>query len=315
VSESPLKLYRGYNLWQWLGWAVAVVVGVIIIVSIVTTIIAIRRHRDLRRSPLRGIGAALAIARVTAAEALRKRVLYAILVFGVGCLLAVTLFSSYEPSEQDVMVKDLGLTLITMFASLIVIVTSISLIPDEVERRTIYPIMAKPVRRSEFLVGKFLGVQVPVAISMVVMLIALMAIMAIKFHSWPWALVMAVALLFFAMMVLTGAVIMVSTRTSAIVAALVGVVVFALGFNMERLYHLADPAHATSKFNAVTLGLLAAVLPNLSMFDLRVEAASPPQYYPWPQMWALFGNGVLYAIGYLAVLMIASSLLFSRREL
>jgi ABC-type transport system involved in multi-copper enzyme maturation permease subunit len=243
-----------------------------------------------------------------------------------------------------------------------------SLIPDEVERRTIYPIVAKPVRRSEFIIGKFLGVLLPVAISMGVMLlvlevtllaverpewqtaiiasvagatvlglagmligssspiarglllavgatvIAVLAGLAIGFKAWSWVIVLAVALMLFAMTVLAGVVLLISTRTSTIIAALVGVVVFALGFNMGRLYHLAEPAHAGSKLHSIALGVLAAVLPNLSMFDLRVEAASPPQYYSWAHLWSLFGNGVLYAVGYLAVLLIASALLFSKRE-
>ena len=101
---------------------------------------------------------------------------------------------------------------------------------------------------------------------------------------------------------------------SYLLTGLIGAVIFALGFNMERLYHLADPQHSGGHvFNTVSLSVLAALLPNLSMFDLRVQAASPPPY-PWDQLWALFGNGALYAVGYLAVLLIAASLSFSTRE-
>jgi len=91
-------------------------------------------------------------------------------------------------------------------------------------------------------------------------------------------------------------------------------VMFALGFNMDSLYNLARPEHvAGNMFNAIVLSVLAAVLPNLSMFDLRVQAAS--QIAPdWRYIWVLCANGVLYAIGYLAVLLIAAGLLFNERE-
>jgi len=360
MSPPPVAKWGNFVMWQWFGWGVALV--------IVVAIVAIISHRGIRRNLARSAGVTLSIARVTVAETLRKKVLYGILVFAAGSVLAATFFSSYEPGEQDVVVKDIGLTLISMFAGLVAIITAMFLIPEEVERRTIYPLLAKPVRRSEFVVGKFLGVAAPVAISMGVMLLMLqvamlavkfpawqswivmpamaavalaflgmlmgrslgaagpvaiaigalailiMSVLAIVFNAWSWLIVMAVALLFFAMMVLAGVVVLTSTRVSTILAAVIGMVIFALGFNMERLYHLADPQHSGGHiFNTVSLSLLAAVLPNLSMFDLRVQAASPPPYY-WDQLWALFGNGVLYAVGYLAVLLIAASLSFSTRE-
>jgi ABC-type transport system involved in multi-copper enzyme maturation permease subunit len=147
-----------------------------------------------------------------------------------------------------------------------------------------------------------------------IMLIVLMAMLVIKFHQWPWQIALAVVLMFFAMMVLAGVVILVSTRVSTILAALVGVVTFALGVNMESLYNLARPEHvAGNMLNAIVLSVLAAVLPNLSMFDLRVQVASQVPS-PWGLLWPLFGNGVLYAVGYLAVLLIAASLLFNERE-
>jgi len=360
MSPPPVPTWGNFVIWQWFGWGVALVV--------VMAAVAIISHRGIRRGLARSAAVTLSIARVTVAETLRKKVLYGIVVFAVGSVLAATFFSSYEPGEQDVVVKDIGLTLISMFAGLVVIITAMFLIPEEVERRTIYPLLAKPVRRSEFVVGKFLGVAAPVAISMGAMLLVLqVAMLAIKFpaqqswivmpamvavgvvfigmlmgkslgvtgpvaislgalvilaisalaivfNAWSWLIVMAVGLLFFAMMVLAGVVILISTRVSTILAAVIGVLIFALGFNMERLYHLADPQHSGGHvFNTISLSVLAAVLPNLSMFDLRVQAASPPPYY-WDQLWALFGNGVLYAVGYLAVLLIAASLSFSTRE-
>ena len=97
------------------------------------------------------------IATNTLREALRNRLLYTLLFFAVALIGFSILIASLSYVEGERIIQDLGLASIRLFSVGIAIFVGIGLIHGEVERRTIYTILAKPVRRSEFLLGKFLG--------------------------------------------------------------------------------------------------------------------------------------------------------------
>jgi len=97
------------------------------------------------------------IAANTFREALRDRVLYLFLGFAVVLLASSKLFGILTVGDQDKIIKDMGLAGIQLFTMLIAVMMSVLLISREIESRTVYYILAKPVRRWQFLLGKYVG--------------------------------------------------------------------------------------------------------------------------------------------------------------
>jgi len=101
-----------------------------------------------------------AIARVTILESVRRKDAYVVLVLGLVVMLGAALFSSFGVEGLEKFVKDIALSVTSLFASVICIAAAARQIPHEIENRTLYPLLAKPIGRSVFFLGKFVGVGV-----------------------------------------------------------------------------------------------------------------------------------------------------------
>src|SRR6476469_7833133 len=110
-----------------------------------------------------------AIARQTVKEAMRRRVMWIFLIIGVFLIALGPVFGFLSPKDSQTVLRSLGLAAILLAGLFITIVTCIYLIPVEIERRTIYTVLSKPVQRYEFVLGKFLGGFITVAINILAM--------------------------------------------------------------------------------------------------------------------------------------------------
>jgi hypothetical protein len=116
---------------------------------------------------------ALVIARNTVGDALRKRVLLVFLLIAIVMLFLALFLAYFSGREQMVMFKSVAFTILLIFGALIAITTSVFLIPNEIEKRTIYSVLSKPVQRWEFFIGKFLGGALTVLITLFLMALVL----------------------------------------------------------------------------------------------------------------------------------------------
>src|SRR5713101_1693631 len=125
--------------------------------------IALARHRAFSFSRV------LAITLNTLTELTRLKVFYVLLVFAL-LLIGSSIFMTQFTFQQEFQIlKDVSLGAMSIFTSLLAIVATARLIPQDIEDRTVYTILAKPVARFEYLLGKLLGVLVLLAISIAVM--------------------------------------------------------------------------------------------------------------------------------------------------
>ncbi len=109
------------------------------------------------------------IARNTMTEVIRQKFFYILVIFGIVVIVLSLYFSTFSSLEQIKFVKDFSLAAISLFGALIAIVGTSQLLPLELENRTIYPILAKPVFRGEFLLGKYLGMMTLLFFTIVLM--------------------------------------------------------------------------------------------------------------------------------------------------
>jgi ABC-type transport system involved in multi-copper enzyme maturation permease subunit len=119
------------------------------------------------------------IARNTLGDALRKRVLLVFLLLAMVGLMMALMLQYFTAREQMVTFKSTELAIVVIFGALIAITTSIFLIPNEIEKRTIYSVLSKPVQRWEFFLGKFLGGVLTAAVTLGLMTIVLMIVVFI----------------------------------------------------------------------------------------------------------------------------------------
>ncbi|MBI4637917.1 MAG: ABC transporter permease [Candidatus Rokubacteria bacterium] len=250
------------------------------------------------------------IARNTFREAVRDRVLYNLVLFVLLLTVSAIFLGAASASQDAKIIVDLGLSAMLLFGAFIAIFVGVGLVYKEIDRRTLYVIFAKPVGRGEFLVGKYLGLCLTLAVNVVVMGAGVsLVLLGVQGGSTPLAarLWPAVALIYLELMILTGVALLFSSFSSPILSALLSLAVFVIGHfsvDLKTMGASLDSAAARVFFDG-----LYYLLPNLSNFSYITPAAygiMPPADHVLTVL--------LYALIYIAVLLAGSALIFTRRD-
>jgi ABC-type transport system involved in multi-copper enzyme maturation permease subunit len=240
-------------------------------------------------------------------ESIRDKVLVTLIVFAVLVMGSARVIQPLALGEEVKVIKDLGLSAITLFCVLISILVGGRIVYKEVEKRTIYIMLAKPVRRWEFILGKYLGLMAVLAVSLVVMTAAFYAIMLVMGIGVQLYLLLAVLMTFFQLAILTAVAVLFSTFSTPITGAVFTFAVYFVGHLTRDLKLLA--AMSPSVVVKVVSQFLYYVLPNLSNFNIRGEVVYGAPLDPY----ALLLSG-LYALVYTATLLLISTAIFNRKE-
>lgn len=252
------------------------------------------------------MNAIAAIALNTFREAIRDRILYLILAFALA-LIALSHFVSLLTVGSEVkIVKDLGLSAISFFGLLTAVFVGVSLVFKEIERRTVYTLLAQPVRRWQFICGKYAGLSLVLAASVLLTGAALFAAVALKGDS-PAGLLPAIALGFVELELVASFAVLFSSFTNPILAAVGTVATYVVG-HLSWSFDLLEKRIPGEVGKALCRGL-HVVLPNLDRLDVKASAvhgiALPPGYFA-----AAVAYGLLYAVA----IVILACLVFERRD-
>ncbi|MDX6271463.1 MAG: hypothetical protein QOD28_2686, partial [Acidobacteriota bacterium] len=207
-------------------------------------------------------------------------------------------------------IVDMSLSAMLLFGVFIAIFVGVGLVYKELERRTVYAIFAKPVGRGEFLVGKYLGLCLTLAVNVLVMgagvSLALLYVRGgydpLVLSVWP-----AVALIYVELMIIVAVALLFSSFSSPALSALLTFAVFVIGHFSADMKLLAASTGTTGA--KILFGALYYLLPNLSHYTVITEAGHGLSPAP-----AAFAIALLYAFVYIAVLLAASILIFNRRN-
>jgi ABC-type transport system involved in multi-copper enzyme maturation permease subunit len=252
----------------------------------------------------------VAIARNTFREAVRDRVLYNLVLFVLLLSIGAVFLGAASASQDAKIIVDFGLTATLLFGAFIAIFVGVGLVWKEMERRTLYAIFAKPVGRTEFLLGKYLGLCVTLAVNLVVMGAGLtLVLLAIRALSIPLALVLwsTVALIYLELTVLTAVALLFSAFSSPVFALFASLAVFLIGHFTADLKALATLFDAAAPRAALVA--LHYALPNLSTFVVITPAAhgvGPSADY--------MVTALAYAVAWDVALLAAAALAFARRD-
>lgn len=260
------------------------------------------------------MNAIIAIASTTLGEAVRRKVLLIILLIGVGLLVVTPGLQQLAPRQANTVLVAFGLGVIQMIGALVAVVLTINLIPAEIERRTIYTILSKPVQRHQFLLGKFFGSVATILMMMALMTVVFLVVYFVMRHELPANLMQGPPLFFIQMTLLAAVAMFFSTFVSPIVN-------FFLSFGMYLVGNLANPlfqsltnarGEQVSAFGRLGATVIHYVLPNFANYNVQNPIINPESAIGNTQVYVL--QVTLYAVVYIAILLTAAILVFDKRE-
>ena len=247
-----------------------------------------------------------AIALNTFREAIRDRVLYLLMAFALILIVVSRLLSLLTVGDEGKIIKDVGLSAISIFGLLTAVFVGVSLVFKEIERRTVFTLLANPVRRWQFLLGKFTGLLAVLAMNVGLMSVALGLVLFVRGES-PWGLAPAVLLILVELAIVTAFSLLFSSLTNPILAAVWTAAVYVSGhlaWSLELLEARVPEGVARLACRAVYWAL-----PNLDRLNIKAEVVHglplPDGFVPLSLLY-----GAAYA---LAVLLIAAAV-FERKD-
>jgi ABC-type transport system involved in multi-copper enzyme maturation permease subunit len=253
----------------------------------------------------------VAIALTTFREAIRRRVLYGIVavVFmfnGLGLVLG-----EMSLHEEVRVARDVGLAGVSFFGSITAILLGVTLLYNELQRRTIHTIVSKPVYRFEFVLGKYAGMAITLTLLTTLFTVALIALLAARGVPLGTAMTKAVLLAYIEVLVVAAIAIFFSSFSSPFLS---GIFTFAMFF-LGRVTPEMRAAVETSKSEVVRVvcEVVLYVIPDLHLFRADVggvDASVHREYVDWGYLALASG----YGLGYIAIFLIAACFIFSRRD-
>jgi ABC-type transport system involved in multi-copper enzyme maturation permease subunit len=248
-----------------------------------------------------------AISLNTLKEATRDKVFYNLLIFALLVIAASVLIGDLSIGANEKIIKDIGLAAILLFGMLTAILVGISLVSKEVERRTLYTILAKPVHRYEFLLGKYLGLCLTLLVNVVIMTVFLILIVGWQRGALSISLLKAITLIYCELVLVTAIALLFSTLSSPTLSAVFTLALYVIGHLTADLKGIG--AVAKSQLSRSLINLCYYLLPNFNNFNIRAEVVHGVH----------IGNAyllgvVLYTVLYIGIFLCLSILSFQRKE-
>jgi len=247
------------------------------------------------------------IAHNTVREAVRNKLLYTLLFFAILLIGTGVLVSSLSYVESERILQDVGLAAIRLMSMGIAVFVGVGLIHGEVERRTIYTILSKPVSRVEFLLGKYLGLVVTTWLMLMVMGVAF-ALVSLGYGApLDAGHLTCFFLIAMELVVLVAVATLFSAFTTPMLASLFTVGVYVLGHLSRDLRSLG--LQSQNQALEPVAKFLFELLPDLESFNVTIQAVHQLPIPPAEVGWA-----VVYGLGYATALLFLASFVFLRRD-
>jgi ABC-type transport system involved in multi-copper enzyme maturation permease subunit len=248
------------------------------------------------------------IAANTLREALRDRILYLFLGFSVLLLASSKVFGILTVGDQGKIIKDMGLAGIQFFLMLIAVMMSVLLVSREIDSRTVYYILAKPVRRWQFLLGKYAGLLATVGLNLILMTVVLVFFVWLYGGGLDLRLVLATGMIGAEMAVLVAFAMLFAVVTKPILGSVFTLAIFVVGHVSQDLWLLTR--HLPGSVGRTMATVLYYAVPNLERFNFKTEVV---HQLPIPA--AAIGWALVYGAFFTALVLVLACLRFERKDL
>jgi ABC-type transport system involved in multi-copper enzyme maturation permease subunit len=252
-----------------------------------------------------------AIALNTFREAVRDRVLYNLILFALLLIGTAILFGQISIGVQALILVNLGLTAITFFGLAIAIFIGIGLVYKEMDKRTLYALLSKPVRRYEFILGKFAGLGLTLLVNVALMTVGFFVALYYV-TGGPGAgdvpILIAIYFIFLQLLLATALALLFSCFSSPVLSAAFTVGLFIAGSFSSDILELSK-AVKVPWLEWVTRAVYYAI-PNFRNFNVISSVAHE---HPVPLELVLYNTA--YAVIYIGLVVGAGILIFQNRDL
>lgn len=248
------------------------------------------------------------IALNTFRETVRDKVLYNLVLFALLMIASSYILAKISVYQEVKIIKDLGLASISVFGIVIAIFIGIGLVSKEIEKRTLYSLLPKPISREQFILGKYFGLCFTLFVNVAVMSAGFCLLLLVLGEPFESGLTKAISLIYVKLMVLVGVALFYSTFTSPTLAGIFTAFTYVVG------YYSSDLKNTENIVDSGIVGRMTSalyyVLPNFKNFDIKAQAvagAAPPvSEIAWV---------IAYGLVYVAFLLVVASWIFRARNL
>lgn len=257
-----------------------------------------------------GVNKIAVIALNTFRESVRDRVLYNLVLFVLILVGASIFISELSINQETKFIATLGLSSMLVFGALIAIFIGVGLVYKEIDRRTIYNLLSKPVHRHEFIIGKYFGLCLTLLVNSAVMLVAIeLALMYVNrgFTPLQWPVLIAGLFIYLELALLVAIALMFSSFSTPMLAALFTFALYVIGHFSADLKLAAEMSQSLAVRAALNIAYY--LIPNLKNFNFITQASHGEVVDAARAVWA-----IIYAVVYISILLSASVLIFQRRN-
>jgi ABC-type transport system involved in multi-copper enzyme maturation permease subunit len=248
------------------------------------------------------------IAGNTVRELVRSKLLHNLLLFAVLFIASSMFVAQLTIGQWDRVILDLGLAAIEVSGVLVAVLVGVSLVAGEIERRTVFPTLARPVTRGTFLLGRYLGLCAMLAVSVALMLGVLAAVLHLAGYGLSFSAAIAALLILVELALMAAAAILFGSFTTPILASAFSLSLFLIGHLLSDLK--AFQQRSQSDLAKALTGIAYRLLPDLELLNVKSLASNE---LPVPH--GLASTAALYGAGYAATLLVVAVTIFSRRDL
>ncbi len=263
------------------------------------------------------------IALITFKEGIRNRAIYGISMFAFLLFGATALVATMIPREVGKVSVDMALSTISFTGLLIVLFVGINLMSKDLDKRTIYTVLSRPISRSQYILGKFLGMLLLITATTIILSLMAMADLAILkmthsefFTRFSWSKIALSVALTILMLILLSSVsfLFASFTSSSFITLVMTIITYIIGLSTSGVKALVESPSSVLGLGVspVTLKLVQAayyLFPNLSLFNIKLQAAHDLPVSTSYVAWTVF-----YGVIYISLSITLAALVFRKKE-
>lgn len=248
-----------------------------------------------------------AIALNTFKEAIRDRILYLLFFFAGASLVLSRILALLTVGDRVKIIADVGLASISFFGILMAVLMGTGLVYKEIDKKTIYTLLSKPIQRWQFLLGKYFGLIITLFVVLSLMNIIFLIVYFLHTFSVPWQVLPALFFIFLELCLLTAVALFFSCFSTPILSSIFSLSFYLIGhlsWGMEAFIKKAQPGAGRA-----LLQIIYTVLPDLENFNFKTEAV---HLLPVNSQVYLFST--LYGVIYTLFILALAVLVFRKRD-
>lgn len=252
----------------------------------------------------------LAVAEYIFKQSFRNKILNVLIIFAVFAIGFSFVISALAQEVELKMIKDFGLFSISIFAFLTLMLSITIQMFEETELKTMLVIMVKPIKRHEYIIGKYLGILATILMNVILMLAALMIIIKIKGgEAWDLQLIVSAGASFVSMAIISAVALFLSTLATSVPGCVIYMFfTYVLGHLTVHLKNIAD--NVDNAAVKIIVDVIYYIFPNLELFNLKDKIYSTEGLFSLQYV----GLAAGYAILYSAAMLLITSMIFEKKE-